>query len=125
MTSDQVAVIAKSQTADPAIEAKLGPIVAKKQAIAALERDMQEKTQELERISEGQARVRENMKALKGSDSERELIQRYTRQLGSQEDRIETLTREGAALEAQRKAAQTELDALVDALALDVVVKGA
>jgi hypothetical protein len=124
MTSDQVAVIAKSQTADPAIEAKLGPIVAKKQAIAALERDMQEKTQELERISEGQARVRENMKALKGSDSERELIQRYTRQLGSQEDRIETLTREGAALEAQRKAAQTELDALVDALALDVVVKG-
>ena len=124
MTSDQVAVIAKGQVADPAIEAKLGAIVAKKQAIATLEREMQEKTGELERISEGQARVRENMKALKGSDSERELIQRYTRQLGSQEDRIETLTREGAALEAQHQAAQGELDALIDALTLDVVVKG-
>jgi septation ring formation regulator EzrA len=124
MGSDQMAYFVKAGFGDPAVDARLGPIVAKKQAIAALERDMQEKEAELERISEGQERVRENMKALKGSDSERELIQRYTRQLGEQEDRIDALTRAGAALEAQRKTAQGELDTLIDALTLDVVVKG-
>jgi hypothetical protein len=85
---------------------------------------MRAKAQELSRIGEDQQRVRENMKALKGSDAERDLIQRYTRQLSAQEDRIDALTRERTALEAQRKAAQAELDALIEALALDVVVKG-
>jgi hypothetical protein len=124
MPGEQVALLVKGQAGDPTIEARLGPIVAKKQAIAALAREMEAKEAELQRIGEGQERVRENMKALKGSDSERELIQRYTRQLGEQEDRIQTLTREGAALEALRRTAQSELDALIEAVTLDVAVKG-
>ena len=37
---------------------------------------------------------------------------------------MQALTREGAALAVQQKAAQRELDALIDAPTLDVAVKG-
>jgi hypothetical protein len=124
LTTEQVALIVKSQGADATIESRLGAIVAKQRAQAALGREMQAKREELARISEGQARVRENMKALKGSDAERDLVQRYTRQLSTQEDRIETLTRERAALEVQYNTSQAELNALIEALTLDVTVAG-
>ena len=38
-------------------------------------------------ISDDQQRVRENMKALKGSAEEKALIERYVRELNEQEDR--------------------------------------
>ena len=47
-----------------------------------------------ERISEDQERVRENLKALKGSDAEKALTERYTRQLSTQEDRLDALRKE-------------------------------
>jgi len=51
-------------------------------------------------------------------------VQRYTRQLAAQEDRIDALTRERSRLQARRKAGQAELDALVDAPSLDVTMVG-
>jgi hypothetical protein len=124
LSSEQVALLVKGQRVDPTIEARLGAIVAKRDAIAALQQEITAKEEELERISEGQERVRENMKALKGSDAERTLVERYTKQLTTEEDRIDTLTREGAALTAKLAASQAELDALIAALSVDVVVPG-
>jgi lipid II:glycine glycyltransferase (peptidoglycan interpeptide bridge formation enzyme) len=52
--------------------------------------------QELDSINRDQGRIRENMKTLKGSAEEKDLVQRYTRQLNSQEDRLATLNKETA-----------------------------
>ena len=42
--------------------------------------------QDMKSIDKDQGRLRENMKALKGSPEEKALLQRYTKQLDSQED---------------------------------------
>jgi len=62
------------------------------------------------------------MKALKGSAEERALIQRHTRQLDEQENRLDVLRREIANLDQQRAQAQTELDRLIEALTLEVTM---
>jgi hypothetical protein len=124
LSSEQVALLVKGPRADPAIEARLAAILAKRDAMAALQQEIAAKEEELERISDGQERVRENMKALKGSDAERTLVERYTKQLTAEEDRIDTLKREGAALAAKLAVSRTELDALIEALSVDVTVPG-
>ena len=42
-------------------------------------------------IARDQERLRENMKALRGSAEEKQLLQRYTRQLDEQETRLDAL----------------------------------
>jgi len=59
------------------------------------------------------------MKALKGSAEERELLQRYTRQLNSQEDRLNALNKEFADLQGQQAHEQQKLEAMVQQITLD------
>jgi hypothetical protein len=120
MTDDQIAVFLRGPGSTAAVQAALRPIVEKKQAIAAIARDLAARQAETNRIAADQERVRENMKALKGSAEEKALVQRYARQLDEQENRLEVLRKEAAALEQQRSQAQAELDKLIEALALDV-----
>ena len=47
--------------------------------------------EEMKKIFDDQQRLRENMKALKGSSEEKLLVQRYTQQLNDQETRLEKL----------------------------------
>jgi hypothetical protein len=122
MTDDQLAVFLRGAGATAAVQAALKPIVDKKQAIAAFARDLAARQAETSRIADDQERVRENMKALKGSAEEKALVQRYARQLDEQENRLEVLRKETAALEQQRSQAQAELDKLIEALALDITV---
>jgi len=49
------------------------------------------------------------MKALKGSAEEKALLQRYTRQLDSQEDRLNTLNKEISDLQEKHTQAQQQL----------------
>ena len=53
-----------------------------------------EPRQQVNSISEDQQRVRENMKALKGSAEEKALVERYVRELNRQEDHVQALRRE-------------------------------
>jgi len=71
-------------------------------------------------VFDDQQRLRENLKALKGSAEEKALMQRYTRQLDQQETRLESLRKETADLEARRQHVQAELDKMIRDLALDV-----
>jgi chromosome segregation ATPase len=74
---------------------------------------------EVETITKDQARLRENMKALKGSAEEKALLQRYTRQLDSQEDRLNTLTKEISDLQEKQTQARNQLDQIVQQITLD------
>ena len=73
---------------------------------------------EIDQIGRDQERVRENMRSLRGSSEERQLIQRYVKQLDEQETRIETVRREVASLTAERAKAQAELEKYIEAIAM-------
>ena len=66
-----------------------------------------------------QNRIRENMKALKGSSEEKALLQRYVGQLDSQENRLALIRKETSDLTAQQNAAQAELDRMIMEVGVD------
>jgi flagellar biosynthesis chaperone FliJ len=94
-------------------------VLAKKGEISEVERQIGARQRDIENISSDQARVRENMKALRGSAEERSLVQRYTRQLNEQEDRIAALRTELAQLTAHRDELQRDLNAAIERLDID------
>jgi uncharacterized protein (DUF3084 family) len=75
---------------------------------------------EAKKIYEDQERVRENLKALKGTSEEKALVQRYTRQLDEQENRLAALQKETKQFEAQMQSAQQVFENMVDELSFDV-----
>ena len=59
------------------------------------------------------------MKALKGSTEERALIQRYTRELDSQEDKLAALRKEREDLDAKAVQIKQDLENTVNQVVLD------
>ena len=59
------------------------------------------------------------MKALKGSSEEKQLIQRYTRDLNAQEDRLESLRNEIEELTNKRTSAQADLNQTIESISMD------
>jgi hypothetical protein len=108
------------QTAALVVEEALRKVLAQKDAIESLEGRKNARDAEMGKIYDDQQRLRENMKALKGSPEEKALVQRYVQQLNTQETRLETLRQEIADLEARKDAAQAELDRTIEALSFDV-----
>ncbi|MBI2679106.1 MAG: carboxypeptidase regulatory-like domain-containing protein [Candidatus Koribacter versatilis] len=119
ITDEQVALFVKDNAMSAGTAQALQGFVAKKRNIAVLDVEAQAKNKEMESINGDQARLRENMKALRGSSEERTLLQRYTRQLNAQEDRIEALRAEMARLKARREEMQAELAAAIEAFAIN------
>jgi len=72
------------------------------------------------KIYDDQQRLRENMKARKGSAEEKLLLQRYTQQLNEQEDRLEALKKDEAQLDKQVEQAKDALARTIEDLAFDV-----
>ena len=120
ISDDQIALILRGRNVAAGIEPQLRAVAAKSRELAEVQRGIYDRQAEVRRISEDQGRVRENLKALKGSDAEKALTERYTRQLSAQEDRLDALRKELADAEADRAAKQQELSQLVAALAVDV-----
>ena len=104
------------------MEAALRRIVGQKNVVAGFSAQINQRNSQIQKIFEDQQRLRENMKALKGSAEEKALLQRYTAQLNDQETRLDSLRKELADLEAQRQKAQADLDKLVQDLTLDVTL---
>ncbi len=63
------------------------------------------------------------MKALRGSAEERQLLQRYTRQLDEQEDRLAALQQDSVKAAAERSTASSELSRLIAAVSFDWAAK--
>ncbi|MCL4523478.1 MAG: carboxypeptidase regulatory-like domain-containing protein [Acidobacteria bacterium] len=122
LTGDQIALFLRQKTINADVEAALRRIVEQKNRVAEIEERASDREEERDKIYDDQQRLRENMKALKGSAEEKALLQRYTAQLNEQENRLDSLRKEMADLEAQRMKAQAELDKLVQDLTLDVTL---
>jgi hypothetical protein len=119
VTSDQVALFVQQKSINPEIEAALRKILAQQDQVSQLEDQISEHDDATQKIFDDQERLRENMKALKGTPEERALTQRYTQQLADQETQLDNLKRESADLQAKHEEAQTELDNMIQSLNMD------
>jgi hypothetical protein len=118
LTSDQVEVLTKQQRVTPAMEQAFRQVLDEKNGIAALDAQIQARQQELDAIAADQARLRENMKALKGSAEEKALTERYTRELNTQEDRLAALHTQVSDLKSKREQAAEKLDQTLNEISL-------
>jgi hypothetical protein len=119
ITDNQVTALVQEKTIKAPAEAALRKVIEKKNAIAGVDQGIKTRQAEMESIDHDQARLRENMKALKGSAQEKTLLERYTKQLDAQEDRLAELQKEIKEQRMKRAAWQSQLDAMVEVLALD------
>jgi hypothetical protein len=119
LTDSQVAVLSVENHMTPALQEAFHRVLDQKNQISRLQSDIGSRQQELNAINKDQARIRENMKALKGSAEEKALLQRYTKQLDSQEDRLNILNKEIADLQQRQGQEQQKLDAMVQQITLD------
>jgi hypothetical protein len=122
LTDDQIALFVRQKSINSEVEEAFRKIVAQKNKIATLDAQIARRTGETQKIYDDQQRIRENLKALKGSAEERALTERYTKQLSDQETQLEALQKESAALQAQRDEAQAELDKMIEDLSLDTTI---
>lgn len=115
----QIAVFSKNGSITPEMTAALQKIAAQKAIVSKLEQDMEDRQKDIDRIVADQARLRENMKALKGSSEEKALLQRYTSELDQQETQLDSLRKNIQDTEAKRDKANEELENLIDNLQLE------
>jgi hypothetical protein len=119
LSENQVAVFVEEKTIKPEVEAQLRAIIAKKYDIFNVDQESKALQAEVEGIDKDQARLRENMKALKGSAEEKALLQRYTKQLDAQEDRLLVLQNEIKMQKRKRVTLQQSLDEMVESVAVN------
>ncbi len=119
---DKLKIFVHQKAVNPEVEAALRKIIEQKNKVAALEEESTKRDDESKSIYDDQQRIRENLKALKGSPEERALTQRYTKQLDDQENRLQALQRESGDLQKQHDAAQSELDRMIDSLGMDATI---
>ena len=119
LTSNQMDAFVAQNRITPDMEQTFRRVLDQKNRIGSLQAQISIRQEEVNAITRDQARIRENMKALKGSAEEKELVLRYTRQLNSQEDRLGALNKEISDLQGQRSQEQQKLEAMVQQVTLD------
>jgi hypothetical protein len=122
VTDNQIKYFLEQKMINPDVEKALRRIAAQKNDIAVIDAVITGRRGQVTSITEDQQRVRENMKALKGSAEEKALVERYVRELNDQEDRVQSLRREIADLQQKRDASQSALNGMIEALQMEVTL---
>jgi carboxypeptidase family protein len=122
LEANQIELFVQDRSISPEMAAALEKITAQKAVVAGFEQEMTDRQGDIDRIVEDQGRLRENMKALRGSAEEKALLQRYTRQLDEQETQLETLRKKIRDTEAQRDAANEQLEKMIGELQLEATL---
>ncbi len=122
LSEEQIGVFLKQGTITGEMAEALKRITAQKAVLAKLEEEMENRQKDIDRIVEDQGRLRENMKALRGSAEEKALLQRYTRQLDEQETQLDVLRRKIKDTEAQRDKANEQLEKTIDELQIETTL---
>ena len=122
LNTDQIELFVKTKTITPEMAQALEKIMDQKAVVAKLEEEMENRQKDIDRIVEDQGRLRENMKALRGSAEEKALLQRYTKQLDEQETQLEALRKTIRDTEAQRDKANEQLEKMIDELQIEATL---
>jgi uncharacterized small protein (DUF1192 family) len=115
-----IAGLVQSGVSAAALEKALKPVLDKRAEVFALDARLERLQTEQNAIVQDQQRLRENMKALRGSAEEKQLLQRYTRQLDEQETRLGSLQQEIARATAERDKARAELSKLIGEVKFEI-----
>lgn len=116
---NQINALIAENHVTPALQKALRAILDQKNLVDGYDGQIKSRQGAVDSITKDQARLRENMKALKGTPEEKALLQRYTKQLDSQEDQLASLQKEIADLNAKRDKANEDLDQMVQNTVLD------
>ena len=122
VNDEQIKFFLQQKMINADVEKALRRISAQKNDIAVIEAVITGRRGQVSSISEDQQRVRENMKALKGSAEEKALIERYVRELNEQEDHVQALRREISDLQQKRDAGQSALNGMIEALQMEATL---
>jgi len=122
INDSQIRFFLEQKMINPDVEKALRQVVKQSNDIAVLEAVINGRRSQINNISEDQKRLRENMKALKGSSEEKALLERYVRELNEQEDRLQSLTREIAELQQKRDTQQSALNTMLESLQMEVTL---
>ena len=122
VTDDEIKFLLDQKMINPEVENALRSVVKKKNDIAGLDAVIAGRRAQVTNISDDQQRVRENMKALKGSAEEKALIERYVRELNEQEDRVQSLRKEITEMQQKRDAAQSALTMMIENLQMEATL---
>jgi len=122
VTDNEIKFFLDQKMINADVEKALRKIALQKNDITVLDAVITGRRAQVSSISEDQQRVRENMKALKGSSEEKALVERYVRELNEQEDRVQALRREITEMQQKRDAAQSALNGMIEALQMEVTL---
>jgi hypothetical protein len=122
LSDEQIVVFTKQGSITAEMADALKKITAQKAEVAKLEQEMENRQKDIERIVDDQGRLRENMKALRGSAEEKALLQRYTKQLDDQETQLASLRKRITDTEVQRDAENDKLEKMIGDLQLDATL---
>ncbi len=122
LNTDQIELFVKTKTITTEMAQALQKIMDQKAVVAKLEEEMENRQKDIDRIVEDQGRLRENMKALRGSAEEKALLQRYTKQLDEQETQLEALRKTIRDTEAQRDKANEQLEKMIGELQIEATL---
>jgi hypothetical protein len=117
--NDKLAILVENKSVDANVQQAIRSVLDRKNAVDLLEGMISLRQREVDTIGKDQARLRENMKALKGSSEEKALVQRYARQLDQQEDRLIALQKEIAELNEKKDKADEDLDRTIQSIVMD------
>jgi Domain of unknown function (DUF4139) len=115
-----VLVLVRGGVQEAALRRALQPLTDKRAELVGAEARLAAINGQIAEIGSDQQRVRENMKALRGSEEEKALTQRYTRQLNEQEDRLAALREDLKKATADRDARRRELSELAGRLTFEI-----
>jgi len=121
LDNDQIQLYADGGIDGDALRTALQPIRDKQLQLQEIEQKGELLMNDEHTLVQDQARLRENMKALRGSKEEKALTLRYTRQLGDQEDRVAALREQIRAATAARDALNAEIARMLEAWAFELV----
>jgi hypothetical protein len=113
LDNHEVELLIQQKRMTPTMQEAFDRILKQKVKIEELSNQISQRKQESDEITADQNRIRENMKALKGTSEEKTLLQRYVGQLDSQESRLALLRKESSDLTAQQTQAKVELDRMI------------
>jgi hypothetical protein len=119
LDDDEVALLVEQKRMTPNMQQAFDRILKQKEKVDEISAQVTERKGESDQIATDQNRIRENMKALKGSSEEKSLLQRYVGQLDAQESRLATLRKESSDLTMQQNQASAELDRMIMEVNLD------
>ncbi len=119
VSDDQIHLLTEQKRMTPALQQAIKRVLDQKGVIDGLDAQIRSRQQEDKSIATDQGRIRENMKALKGTPEEKALLQRYTGQLNEQEDRLAVLRSQASDLTLKRQQAADQLDKILAEISLD------